>query len=113
MLGRMVDPRWFDAGAVAEAGNVAPHQMQSGFQLLRPTAEPRQGGHARRQGARPGLPRLAYEALEAWASDNVAFPAAAYRTYIGELYQENRLVKGEHAVAGKRVSLEGHHLPGA
>ncbi|MDQ3296783.1 MAG: alpha/beta fold hydrolase, partial [Myxococcota bacterium] len=37
MLRRMVDPQWFDADAVADAGNVAPSQMQAGFTALRPT----------------------------------------------------------------------------
>ncbi len=110
MLGRMVDARWFDAGAVAEAGNVAPHQMQSGFQLLRPTQNLAKAITLVDKGLDPAF-REASDALEAWASDNVAFPAAAYRTYIGEIYQENRLVKGEHAVAGKRVSLEAITCP--
>ena len=35
----MVNPRWFDAEAIAEAGNVSPAQMQSGFVALRPTAQ--------------------------------------------------------------------------
>ena len=39
LLGEMVDPRWFDASAVAAAGNVAPMQMQAGFVALRPTQQ--------------------------------------------------------------------------
>jgi polyhydroxyalkanoate synthase len=49
--------------------------------------------------------RAATAALESWASDTIPFPAAAYVTYIQELYQENRLVRGEHYVAGERVDL--------
>jgi polyhydroxyalkanoate synthase subunit PhaC len=49
--------------------------------------------------------REAFFALEEWAGDNIAFPAAAYVTYIRELYQQNLLCKGEHYVAGKRVDL--------
>ncbi|HEY2367498.1 MAG TPA: hypothetical protein VGH87_13980, partial [Polyangiaceae bacterium] len=33
------------------------------------------------------------------------FPAAAYVTYIKELYQENRLLTATHAVRGQRVDL--------
>src|SRR5450631_4323737 len=39
LLRTMVDPKWFDATAIAEAGNVGPNQMQSGFVALRPTAQ--------------------------------------------------------------------------
>jgi polyhydroxyalkanoate synthase len=47
----------------------------------------------------------AFRALEGWASENIAFPAAAYRRYIAELYQQNALVRGEHWVRGRRVDL--------
>ena len=39
LLGEMVDARWFDANAVAAAGNVHPVQMQAGFVSLRPTVD--------------------------------------------------------------------------
>ncbi|MBP6847433.1 MAG: alpha/beta fold hydrolase, partial [Kofleriaceae bacterium] len=95
MLRTMVDRRWFDADAIADGGNVSPEQMQSGFTALRPTIE---------LGKHVAMPELVldaaaydgYRALDAWASDNIPFPAAAYRTYIGELYQDNRLVAGTH-----------------
>jgi len=110
MLRTMVDPSWFDADAIADAGNVSPTQMQSGFTALRPTLE---------LGKAVSLPdlatdataRAAFLALDAWASDNVAFPGAAYRRYIGELYQRNELVAGTHRVGGAPVSLAAITCP--
>lgn len=99
-LGRVADARWFDAAAVAEAGNVAPQQMQGGFQMLRPTAALAKWVSVMDRGMDEG-----FKALEAWASDNVPFPGAAYRRYIEELYQQNQLVKGEHRVIGRAVKL--------
>jgi polyhydroxyalkanoate synthase len=101
MLRRMVDPDWFDAGAVADAGNVAPMQMQSGFTALRPTL---------------ALSKMMYPErwdpeLEAWAADNIAFPGEAYRTYITDLYQNNALVRGEHHARGRRVDLGAIRAP--
>jgi polyhydroxyalkanoate synthase len=104
LLARMVDRRWFDADAIADAGNVAPAQMQAGFVALRPTVDLAKWA---------GLPDLAgdpaaresFAALEAWASDNIPFPGEAYRTYITELYQDNRLVAGTHRVRGRAVEL--------
>lgn len=103
-LGEMTDPRWFDPEAVAAPGNVAAQQMQAGFVALRPTSQ-----IAKWVSLADGLfdaeKRKAYVALETWASDNIAFPAAAYTRYVRELYQENRLARGTHAVRGERVDL--------
>lgn len=104
ILGTMTDARWFDAGAIAAAGNVSPMQMQSGFVALRPTAHfVKWLGFAER--ASDPAAREAFLALETWASDNIPFPGAAYATYVGDLYQKNLLVRGEHHVAGRRVDL--------
>src|SRR6185369_11923320 len=72
-LGEMVDPRWFDADAIAEAGNVAPVQMQSGFVAMRPTSQMAKWVSFLDKAADPAA-REAFEALEAWAGDNVPFP---------------------------------------
>ena len=106
----MVDPSWFDPEAIADAGNVAPAQMQSGFVALRPTLD---------LGKLMSLPDLAVDAkareaflaLDEWSSDNIPFPAAAYRRYIGELYQGNQLVEGTHRVGGREVHLDNIRCP--
>lgn len=100
----MVEPQWFDADAVADAGNVVPMQMQAGFTALRPTID---------LGKWVAMPdvmldkkaRDGFLALDTWASDNIPFPGEAYRRYIREMYQANQLVEGTHRVAGKHVSL--------
>ncbi len=104
LLGTFTDPHWFDAAAIAAAGNVAPQQMQSGFVALRPTLQVAKwvGLWDRWHDA---AAREAFEALETWAGDNIPFPAAAYARYIQELYQENQLIEGRHHVAGRRVDL--------
>jgi polyhydroxyalkanoate synthase len=109
-LRHMVDPRWFDAGAIADAGNVAPAQMQAGFVALRPTVD------LSKLVAMPDLvgddrAQTAFRALDAWASDNIPFPGEAYRTYITELYQGNALVRGGHRVRGQRVDLKRIEAP--
>jgi len=109
-LRHMVDPRWFDPEAIAEAGNMKAAQMQAGFVALRPTAQLSKWVSFLDKLSDPQ--RLeAFQALEEWASANIAFPAAAYTRYIKELYQENRLVRGEHAVSGRRVELSNIHCP--
>jgi polyhydroxyalkanoate synthase subunit PhaC len=109
-LGTMTREDIFDADAVADAGNVSPNQMQSGFMMLRPTQGLSKLVGLMDRGMDPKF-RDGYDALEEWASDNVAFPADAYRTYIKELYQQNRLIKGEHRVRGREVKLERISCP--
>lgn len=104
LLGHMVQPQWFDVGAIAGAGNVSPNQMQSGFQAMRPTlAMAKWVGLAAKAGDKEA--RAAFDAMEEWSNDNVPFPAAAYETYIKELYQGNKLVAGEHHVGGRLADL--------
>jgi polyhydroxyalkanoate synthase subunit PhaC len=103
-LGMMVDRRWFDAEAMASAGNISALQMQAGFLALGP-ASPMSRWIKAMDEAHDSEARAASAALEAWASDTIPFPAAAYVTLIQDLYQQNRLVRGEHWVRGERVEL--------
>jgi polyhydroxyalkanoate synthase len=109
-LGHMVNPRWFDVDAIADAGNVHPAQMQAGFVALRPTLQiAKWVGFLDR--AHDPRARVSFDALERWSGDNIAFPASAYRTYIRELYQENALVRGTHRVRGRAVRLDAIRCP--
>jgi polyhydroxyalkanoate synthase len=110
MLRRIVDPSWFDADAVADAGNVAPAQMQAGFGALRPTLEISKLMSSPDLAADPKA-REAYLALDAWASDNIPFPAEAYRRYIREMYQGNELVTGTHRANGRPALLGAIKCP--
>jgi polyhydroxyalkanoate synthase subunit PhaC len=103
-LGTMVDARWFDPVAMTAGGNLSAPQMQSGFLALAPTGSISKWVGLADRGHDPRA-REAFAALETWAGDNIPFPAAAYVTYIKELYQENLLVRGEHRVDGERVDL--------
>lgn len=110
ILATMVDERWFDVDAIAGAGNVSPQQMQSGFQAMRPTQNmAKLFGFLDR--AQDPASRSAFFALEEWANDNVPFPAAAYKTYIEELYQKNSLFAGTHRVFGQPAQLSSITAP--
>ena len=104
-LGVMVDPRWFDAAAISSAGNISALQMQSGFMALKPMETFSRWMRAMEIPHHDTEAKNAFTALETWVNDTIPFPAAAYVTYIQELYQENRLVRGEHWVRGERVDL--------
>ncbi|MEQ8201072.1 MAG: alpha/beta fold hydrolase [Syntrophomonadaceae bacterium] len=46
-----------------------------------------------------------WRALYKWATDNVNFPGVAFREWLRDLYQENKLVNGEIILGGRRVEL--------
>ncbi len=104
LLGTLVDKRWFDPKALTAPGNLPAPQMQAGFVSLRPTSQFSKWVGLADRGHDPAA-REAFWSLETWASDNIPFPASAYVTYIGELYQDNRLVAGTHRVDGQAVDL--------
>jgi len=110
MLRQLVDPEWFDPVAMTADGNLSPDQMESGFTALGPTGKISKWVALFDRWSRPGF-RDQFQAMETWANDNIAFPGQAYRTYIGELYQQNLLYKGEHYVGGKRVELGAIECP--
>lgn len=110
VLREMVDPRWFDPFALTAPGNLSPWQMQSGFVAMRPTAQiAKWVGYADR--AHDKKARVSFGALEAWAGDNIPFPARAYQRYIHDLYQDNQLVEGRHRVRGRAVDLGAIRCP--
>jgi polyhydroxyalkanoate synthase len=101
----------FDVRAIIDAfGNVPWPLMQASFQMLRPTL---------RAAKVVGLLDRAWDdeflesflATERWGNDNVSFPGECYARYIEELYRENRLVRGEFAVEGRRADLGAIRCP--
>lgn len=110
LLRTLVDERWFDPDGITAAGNIGSNQMQQGFVALRPTMQVGKWIGFLDKAHDPKA-RDAFEALETWASDNIPFPAAAYRTYIRELYQENSLIAGTHYALGRRVDLKNLQCP--
>lgn len=105
------DRRWFNADAIVDAfGNLPAAFLQSSFTWLMPTMLARKlGALALRAGEEGYLRRFA--AVELWAADNVPFRGGAYRGTIRELYQENRLVRGELEVRGREVRLAAIRCP--
>ncbi|MDX2284394.1 MAG: class III poly(R)-hydroxyalkanoic acid synthase subunit PhaC [Bacteroidia bacterium] len=80
------------------------------FDLLKPMGKVRKYA---------GLPRLAqdksalenYLRMEKWVSDGPSQAGEAYRKFIKDLYQGNKLIKGEFELGGKRVDLAKITMP--
>ncbi|WP_216830834.1 class III poly(R)-hydroxyalkanoic acid synthase subunit PhaC [Alkalihalobacterium elongatum] len=44
--------------------------------------------------------------LQKWVGDGIPFPGEAYRQWIGEFYQKNKLIKDELYIRGQQVQLK-------
>lgn len=111
LLSRWVRSQGFDVDALVDGfGNVPWQIMQASFQLLRPTLGL---WKAVKLVDRAWDDRFldGFFATETWGNDNVSFPGECYRTYIKELYREDRLVRGEMALSGNRIFLSDITCP--
>jgi polyhydroxyalkanoate synthase len=50
-------------------------------------------------------PMQTWLAMNKWVNDGVPFPGEAFRQWIRDFYQQNKLVKGEICLRGRRVDL--------
>jgi polyhydroxyalkanoate synthase len=111
ILGTWTRSPGFDVGALVDGfGNVPWQLMQASFQMLKPTLNA--------QKLVTVVDRAwddefldGFLATERWGNDNVSFPGECYRRYIGELYQENRLVGGTMRLAGRAARLDAIECP--
>jgi polyhydroxyalkanoate synthase len=101
----------FDADLLMDVyGNMPPWLMQSGFKLLNPVDALAKLMRLH-QNAEDEQAVRQFVALESWLDDNVAFPGGLYREYIGRLYQDNALVRGELRLGGERLDLRNLSAP--
>jgi polyhydroxyalkanoate synthase subunit PhaC len=49
--------------------------------------------------------------MEKWKSDLPAIPGEMYRKYINDLFRDNKLIKGEFELGGRKVSLKNATMP--
>ncbi len=50
-------------------------------------------------------------AVSKWVDDGVPFPGEAFRRWIRDFYQQNRLARGELELRGRRVELSNITCP--
>ena len=108
---RWTDPAHFDVDRLVDTlGNVPPSVMYASFNLLRPVSQ---------VAARIRLWDNmwnddfveSYRRFDRWAADQIPFPGECFRQTTRELQQENRLIKGELELAGRRVDLAEIRVP--
>lgn len=85
-------------------GNIPPWLVEAGFKILNPLGDVVKWRNFWKHVTDDDFLKN-FLAIEKWLNDNVPFPGEAYRKFIKELYQENRLIKGTLEMNGRRVDL--------
>ncbi|MCH6555719.1 MAG: alpha/beta fold hydrolase [Chloroflexi bacterium] len=111
LLHRLADPRWFDVDRIVDTlGNIPPDLILRSFELLRPAQ--RWATYARlTDNLWNELWVKNYRLFNRWVNDQIPFPGEAYRQMIKELMWENKLMKGEFDLSGRRVDLAAIACP--
>lgn len=96
----------FDADKIADTFELIPKEfIDTGVKMLRPITN-YLGTYTRLwKSIDEGTPIEAWKALNKWVDDNVNFPGKAYRQWIREMYQENKLMKKEFRINGRIVDM--------
>lgn len=87
-------------------GNIPPEVVDFGNKLLKPVTNwVRAYQGLAENGWNEGFVRH-WLAINKWVNDGTPFPGEAFRQWIKEFYQGNKLVRGELVLRGRRVELQ-------
>ena len=100
---------WFDPDLLVDASGNVPEDAHkrlvgAGTSAIRPAAE------LYAALAADTMPE-SWLAISEWVDDGTPFPAQAFRQWVRDFYQRNRLAKGQLELRGRRVDLSGIEAP--
>ncbi|MFC7392171.1 class III poly(R)-hydroxyalkanoic acid synthase subunit PhaC [Scopulibacillus cellulosilyticus] len=107
LYGSFLDERYFDIDNVVETlGVIPPEMIDFGNKMLKPITN--------FYGPYVNLINRAdnekfvtsWKLLQKWVADGIPFPGEAYRQWIRDFYQHNKLIKGELVIRGRKVDLK-------
>ena len=106
LLGLWTDRERFDPDLVVESfGNVPSEIIEHSMQMLKPATN-YVGTYATMwECVLEEKPMETWKAMNKWASDGTPFPGTAFKQWIRDFYQQNKLVKGEIQLREHRVDL--------
>jgi polyhydroxyalkanoate synthase len=105
LFARWLDKRFYDVDRVVDTMGAIPAEwVKLGFKLLRPTMDV---STALNLWVNLDNARYVegYQALSRWANEYVPFPGEFFRQWVRDFYQENRLIRGDLRLDGRRVDL--------
>ncbi|HEX8817296.1 MAG TPA: alpha/beta fold hydrolase [Terriglobales bacterium] len=103
---RWTDERYFDVDKVLAAfGNMPGEMIDYGAKALKPVEN--YVGNYLKLWDNLDDPRVveAWHAMNTWVTDNVPLAGGAFRQLIVDLYRNDKLMKGEFVIRGRKVDL--------
>ncbi|MFF2289048.1 class III poly(R)-hydroxyalkanoic acid synthase subunit PhaC [Peribacillus butanolivorans] len=101
-----LDERYFNLDQMVDTlGNIPPETIDLGSKLLKPLVN--YIGPYISLADRSDNEEFvkSWTLMQKWVGDGVPFPGEAYRQWIGEFYQKNKLIKDELYIRGQQVKL--------
>ncbi|WP_066307880.1 class III poly(R)-hydroxyalkanoic acid synthase subunit PhaC [Bacillus sp. FJAT-29814] len=105
--GAMLNEKFFDLDKVVDTlGVVPPTMIDFGNKLIKPMASFYGPYVSLVDRADNEKFVKSFKLLQKWLNDGIPFPGEAYRQWIRDFYQKNKLIKGELVVRGQKVDLK-------
>jgi polyhydroxyalkanoate synthase subunit PhaC len=106
LLGLWTDEKHFDPDLLVDSfGNIPSSIIGDAMQMLKPVTNYVGTYAAMWECILEEKPMQTWKAMNKWVHDGTQFPGAAFRQWISDFYQQNKLVKGEIRLRGQRVDL--------
>ncbi|MGG2016070.1 class III poly(R)-hydroxyalkanoic acid synthase subunit PhaC [Bacillus sp. S10(2024)] len=107
LYGPLLDEKYFNLDkAVDTFGNIPPEMIDFGNKMLKPISNFVGPYVALLDRSENEQFVESWRLVQKWVADGIPFPGEAYRQWIREFYQKNKLVKGELVIRGQQVKLE-------
>ncbi len=111
LFGKWLDPRYFDVDKYVDIlGTIPAEMVKMGFKLLKPTMDVSTNLNLWWNLWNPDYVS-GFNALNKWANEYLPFPGEFFRQWVRDFYQQNKLIKGELTMAGRRVDLREIRCP--
>jgi polyhydroxyalkanoate synthase subunit PhaC len=111
-FGTWLDPKHFNIDRFVDSlGNVPPAMVEFGSKLLKPMENflgtylglwDKLDDEASVEG---------WQAMDRWVHDGVPFAGEAFRQWVRDYIQENKLIKGELVISGQKIDLKKISAP--
>jgi polyhydroxyalkanoate synthase len=112
LLGLWTDEKYFDPDLLVESfGNVPSETIGNAMQMLKPVSN-YVGTYATMwECILEEKPMETWKAMNKWVKDGTPFPGAAFKQWVRDFYQQNKLVKGEIQLRDRKVDLSDITCP--
>jgi polyhydroxyalkanoate synthase len=104
--------KYLSAGTLADAfGNIPGEMIDTGNRMLKPITNYVGTYVSMWERIFDDKPMETWLAMNKWVNDGPPFPGAAFKQWIEDFYQNDKLVKGEIRLRGRRVDLSNITVP--